>query len=621
MADRHGIASWAGHTRFESCSYTNSRGSSPGIATLVIPEEDLAVVKSEGTLVLSDGVSDPLVLPDCGIVDYQPTTLAGGGRGVALQIADRRRRWKYSGTLAGWYNQLDPEPALGLMLDKQPALKLGAPLFVNAGPFVPGTERRPIDLLQYCLAAMQEPNIAIEGCPPGPRPQVDWKGESAVNALERIAAECEMQICYQPATKAGRVLVTSLATQIAKLGDLPAFDSRPVFAPNVAPPAFGVVGGPVWWADYLFLEPVGLDGDGQFRHIDNLSYKPAQGWAPYIPGVNHWQDVVVGKCKDIWQARALAKEWVWRAYRVTFDKQEWVKSIRPDLEKAFGPVRSVRQIVLSDRVYTATVDAAGSRITQDATVNGVIYKAGGWKALNHEPSDGPFPVGFSVDPLRQMVIFERPVYRAQPWNATGELDHVSAHMQGPPAPIASENPLGFFARPPLDLTIYTSFQVRSAATGQLVLGAWGQTGPGAEVTQRPELVPVFEQSRWISKGYTPLQLQSNAAEMTAAAAYYAALAKSRHQPKEGRTEVFAGIFPVDPDAAVAQVTYSVGGGGPCSTTVSVQTEHATWMPSYPERRLARLQGDLLRRSDAMARLLQKQDAEWHKEQDRRKGRL
>src|SRR5262245_14641252 len=109
MAEYFGQAFWPGINGFISCVMTNSQGATPGVASFVVPFQDLSRVNLTGTLTIQDGVNPPVRFPDCRIIEAAPVEVDGGGRALCLQIQDRRWRWRY-GSLFGWYNQIDPEP-------------------------------------------------------------------------------------------------------------------------------------------------------------------------------------------------------------------------------------------------------------------------------------------------------------------------------------------------------------------------------------------------------------------------------------------------------------------------------------------------------------------------------
>lgn len=67
--------------------------------------------------------------------------------------------------------------------------------------------------------------------------------------------------------------------------------------------------------------------------------------------------------------------------------------------------------------------------------------------------------------------------------------------------------------------------------------------------------------------------------------YYLQGLALQYQLKGATSRTYNGIVPIALDGAIAQVTWSVGGGG-CSTTASRNLEHDTWVPSYPARRRA-----------------------------------
>ena len=554
----HGIATWPGIEGFVSCSYTCSLGITPGVASLVVPLQ-AEPIPPEGTLTITDGTFGKIVLKDCRIARAESVDLPGGAKGLALQILDRRWRWKY-GAISGWYNQVDPDP-------DPDGLPKGE-FTTRYGPFVPGTERDVLELIKLCTKSLDEELWTAVGLPKAARPPADWKRVNPAAALQGVADSVLARVCYQP-TEQGRILITSpgLGTNAVR-ADWPVISDDPGLKAVTPPDGFVVFTGPIRCSWFFQLEPVGPERDGTWRPIDDLSYKPDKGWNNLSPGINHWRTVNQGDWRSLDEAKDAARQYVWRAYRIKVDSEH------PFTFPASGilpTIKNRKQIRLESRIWTTEKDRTGQVITDDPYCVGDAYVVtlGTKKLVNERSTSSRMKESFSIDAERGLVMFSRPVYKLDPESTT------------------------FRAITP-EIAVYTSFQVRDEATHQFldyfvaddpdtVKDGWKTTAK-VEVLPHPELNPVF----WLVYdellGDDPF-LKSNRDAIRAEADHYIAAAKkqSTEMPLT-TTRTYAGIFPVSPDSFVDQVTWSVGGGGPATTTVSVNTEHATWLPPFAERR-------------------------------------
>ena len=56
-----------------------------------------------------------------------------------------------------------------------------------------------------------------------------------------------------------------------------------------------------------------------------------------------------------------------------------------------------------------------------------------------------------------------------------------------------------------------------------------------------------------------------------------------HKTIPGETRQYIGLYPIELNGVIQQVTWSLGGSGP-TTTASANGEHSTMIPAYPARR-------------------------------------
>ena len=210
-----------------------------------------------------------------------------------LVILDRRWRWRH-GEISGRYNVLLPD-----------------------GSIDAETEKTPRELIELCLEAMNEDQpIISEYTPEELRPFCEWDHTNPARALDDVCKQC------------GLVVTLNLdnIVHIWRIGD---GEDLPMAGPKyrherypidamIRPEFVQILGAPTRYQSWLKLEAVGLDTDGQIRKINDLSYKPANGWEYECPwvfaGVDYYTQGLDGYYH---YNQGLAFQTVWRWYMVT----------------------------------------------------------------------------------------------------------------------------------------------------------------------------------------------------------------------------------------------------------------------------------------------------------------
>lgn len=301
-----GIATFPGILQIVEASYTRAHGIQPGIASLTIAPQ-AGIVGELGDLVFAfEGTSEngnsTYTFTGCKLDRFR---FERDTRGfiVRLAVLDRRWKWEFP-TVTGTFNMRHENGELVNDLSQTQSQQTANLIWV--------TEKAPQDLATLCLEAMGEVDYDVSALPNDPRPLVEWDHENAARALEDL---CELLGCHV-------VLKMDDTVQIWRLGvgsDLPENLDIQIRSPGVdlpeRPDAIRVIGNRQRVQADMLLEAVGLDTDGQTKPIDELSYIPknANGTAdysgviaPYFLGIS-----------DL-KARELAKQTLWRWYRVKF---------------------------------------------------------------------------------------------------------------------------------------------------------------------------------------------------------------------------------------------------------------------------------------------------------------
>ena len=557
MPDRHGIALWPGVNGFISCTYTCSQGISPGIATLEIPEQDVSKIASFGDLTITDGFGG-ITLRRCRVahIDF----VREGGRRIVLHIADRRWQWRY-GAITGSWNVIDPYPDPDLFPPGQ---------FVAAGgPYAPGTFRPAHLLMADCLTAMNETNFLIAPAPSVPIP-AEWDEEPPASALADLADTVGYRVCFKVGSD--RVLIAPAGLGKSLPSELPIISESPSVGLPTRPATIQLVGGETLFHDYLRLEAVGFEPNGAIKHIDKLSYRPATGWTHCPPDT--FSTVQATAQMNQREAIDLAKSCIWRTFRVKMVDVSTGRGPGPNVG-GFGLVRDRKQIILRTQMYSQTKQANGQPDTSPPFVEGSIFiqqedrrlqngldqVVGNCDAL----SGDRLPRTPSIDSGRGIVTFERQCFRFQSVAGKGHWTEPELYLS-----------TGFNIR-----NIIGQIPVKFLRGGTVALN---DLGCPPEVLRHPELVLIWQTLRNMTSDRTVKLTSSNIDDLIPPADYYLAQANAKYEITGATSRTYAGIFPIDLDGAVSQVTWRVGGGSPATTTASLNTEHDPYVPLFPERR-------------------------------------
>ena len=590
-----GEAYWPGVRGFIACEYTCSHGSRASIAALTIPDQNLGGIATNGTLIITDGFRQ-IQIRSARVVDVR----YNGGttttpRTITLMIADRRWMWDGRGAVAGKYNQVDPEP-------DDIAVPVGVPGKIT-GPYIPGTERTATELIQECFRELNCSDYLINPAPQVAVPVV-WEDTPPAAALQEIMDQIGYRLIYRPIDDSFAVNQIGMGTRLPL--NLPITASSPGFSLPRTPAEIWVAGGATMYADWLMLEPIGLEENGRARHIDDLSYRPLDGWVsttfgkdePAI-GADRLQNragVRIGDSSSIEASLKLAREHIWKLFRVRLYN---VGTAEEDhiYVGGYGKVTDRRLIKLHDREYFPTKTKTGRYNIGHPSLVGCVYLPRlrtGSKPIAADAIGNTYinvnknlPLEFQIDTQRGWVRFNEPVTRMD-----------------------SDNK----AVPPV-LYLSTSFEV--LRYGKMIPERYFFRGrnaaeiPGCppDIIERPEMHMIVSATRKVKfldsdgdgvpdkdadgneLGAGPNSLfrldhvDSNQADLDRVAEYFygtklaAGLAGS-----ETQQITYAGIWPIEPNGYVQQVTWRVGGDQPAQTTASANTEHAAELPRYPEKR-------------------------------------
>ena len=564
MATIQGNATWPGVVGFISCTMSIGHGASPGIASLEVPLQSTSSVQLYGTLALDDGVSGGVRFPGCKVMSIDfPTE---GGKRMVLHIADRRWRWQY-GFMRGEWNVIDPHPDVSLFPPGE---------FVNTqGPYTPGTYRTAGNLIRDCFRTLGE-NVMVVPDSTQPITAV-WDEDTPIQAVSSICDSIDYRICMQTMPP-DLTLIAPLGGAPPLIPDsIPYLPESPSFSIGLQPAPLRVVGANTIYNDIVRLEPCGMEPDGEIKAINDLSYTPPNGWGNTCP-FTFWEAKATNQISQL-TARELAQKYIWRMFRVKMVDVSDVSKAGPNIG-GYGVVKDRKQITLLPVAYGATKNINGERDSTPAYVMGSILISNAGEALqagllagltsirvgNTDPAGtAHLPRTPSIDGARGVVTFDRQCY-----------------IHG--ANIGDR----IFVYPP-ELYLYTGMNIREIVGRVPVKFERQGQQPGLdqgcqpEILKHPEMVLINTTIR--NNGtHTIRVVDDNSADLIPQANYYLDRAAKKYEIAASLTRRYPSIVPINLTGNITQITWSVGGGAPCMTTVSINSEHDKYVSPYAERR-------------------------------------
>lgn len=524
-----GLFTFPGITAAVSGSFTLSHGITPGVATLELGEQQDPFDTKVGTLEFTFGGAR-ITLRDCR-VDRASFRRDQRGNLWAFAVQDRRWRWAF-GEISGHYNLRLPD-----------------------GSIDPGTKKSTRELAGLCLDAMGEGRRDVGQMPDGAYPEVHWEYANPAQALAAIAEVVGCRVVLR--------LDDTVAVMPAGVGNRNAMPEDARVMERITtdvlanrPDSLKVVCGKTRYQADLALEAVGQDTDGSIKPIDQLSYKPANGWEAEDPKV--FSRVAAGK------SRELALGTVYRWYQVAETAGLNVPGY-PTTGRDVGPVNTTvadRKLVLAiEDVLVEADEVNGVPQPKPAQVYGRFWD-GGHGYVNY-PARSLYKGAYSINREQGVVQF---------------ADRVV---------IAEEIAASSFRFVRAELTLRCAVSVRDDESL-----AWDRFTrkmdlDGPKFGTGPRLLPHEEIVLNVWPTYSadnrPVRIRHNRIEVIRECRYYLDRAQQEYQQSRPLERVYAGLSPINPDGAIQQVTWSVGPGG-ATTRASWNDEHSVTTPSYAERR-------------------------------------
>lgn len=276
-----GLVSYPGVTNPKGCIYTQTLGVHPDRITIFCTPQ-LTAIPTRGDITLSYGVSTA-VLKDCFFDDAYMVMDVEDGHRLALTFLDRRERWTLADTVAGQYNTY------------------------RAGVQVTARKFNLRQIVQYLLQWMGETSPDVSALPTTIYPEVRWDDIHPIKALDAILSEWGFSIALGFGTEAVKVVQLGVGTTLSTTDAMMVSSS---IDPKTRPEYIRVRFGESLMQARFKLEAVGLDTDGEWKLLDDLSYKPTS-WDKENP--HRLPNVQFAGPPETYN---LAIKTVYRAYRI-----------------------------------------------------------------------------------------------------------------------------------------------------------------------------------------------------------------------------------------------------------------------------------------------------------------
>jgi hypothetical protein len=575
------LISYPGVERPLDAEYTLTWGVQPSRAQVTVAPQDFTRIQGTGDLVLADNWHDPVTIPDCTAVDV--AFLPGGA--ARLFLDDHRWRWAFP-TISGHYNQ----PA-EILLSVPPVAAPGQPRPNPPQPppapargeeeFYPGTRRSAHELAKLCLKAMGETSYTLGGLDEAATPRVDWEEANAAQALEAMCHELGCVVVWRPDGRNGAVRVVKRGEGEPPAGGVVLQDA-PSLAATPRPEAIRLFSAPIQYQVRLLLEPVGYDFDHSIKPIDQLSYKPTNGWVdggpPRWGGVFSRQNLPAGRTG--YDAVALAQRCVYLMYRIRADWQpdqvdkfdptkKGPKRLRipPDSKDPRHDIEKIEQIHLLDKRNLICRDDLGRPMTQPAVCYGrhTNPEAGTIaqdiaKFFDQTTKMTEVLIPFHIDPVHQLVVFGARCL------AIRDNRYVAPEIVLETCVIVLDKDTRAPVRAIFDLPI--------------------RNGTKDAIARFIQDDVVYRSTAQYDADHRVTKVVGNDGDTRARADHYLKGQARRYDLTGAERRVGAGVMPWYTDGLVMQVTWTLNPEGrQFQTVASLNTEHDLYVPGWPLRQV------------------------------------
>lgn len=498
-----GTASYGPLRAILRASFTLGHGVDPSVATMEVAPQNVPV---EGQTLAFHYAGTTIAFPNTKVDDARLISDKGGQR-LSLRILDRRWKWR-TGEINGIYNRRHGDGTLDTNYEKTPQ-----------------------ELARLCLLAMGEAGFDVGALPNTTRPEVVWVAQNPAQALSDLASSlgCSIVLGIDNRVRIVRLGVGGFLPKNA--GELTV--NYGIESADV-PDSIKVVCGRNLYQTAWLLEAVGRDTDNTIKPIDDLSYKPSNGWEN--ESVLFFTNVLNEHGET---AQSLARETVFRWYRIQ--------------QQAGGGAGRDRVLPIENKLLQTQTDPNTQQVQPKATnVAGYIWKGDKVADASNVELVASVDVPFQLNTELGIVEFADTVY--------------SIAGNKPATTVQEAN-----------IWLFCSFGIRKANSllwdrttfEQKISGRNRGTGP--LIIRREDL-----QRRQIATWAADLsssRLIDNIEIVLAECRKEIAAKLLEFQAIESFEVTYGHILPLSPDGRIRQVSWSVGRSG-ATTRAGLNTEFA-----------------------------------------------
>lgn len=289
---------------------------------------------------------------------------------LSVSYEDRRWKWRYA-SVSGLFNERLPDCG------------------IKWSPTHVGYRRNARELFSYVLAAAGDGGD-VSSVPANIYPRCVWQDVPCDEALEYLCDVCRCTIVLDANDQikvvregVGQPLQSGMTTH-----------PRSFMRIGALPDAFAIGCGPTRFQSKFLLQAVGLDVDGSIKPIDQLSYKPEEGWSTQYPGA------FPGVAEKY---RHLAIRTVWRWYRIKSQASGGLQI--PECDE---PVLSIDQYELDHWLVDTGKDQDEMPRPIPAYLQGKYYPQNDLPA--NTVTKDYLPAPFTIIPSLNVVEFAYPVW-------------------------------------------------------------------------------------------------------------------------------------------------------------------------------------------------------------------
>lgn len=481
-----------------------------------------------------------ITVPGC-LVDAVGASKNDGGASLYAKVLDPRWGWKWK-LISGRYNVRKPD-----------------------GTIEPSTQKTPQELATLLYNALGMSGVNVAALPNTGYPSVHWVYAEARLHLQQLLHSRGCDNAYDPYTNTciavrlgvGNPAITSTETEGV---------SYTVDPPLPPDELIGICSESLY--ESLFeLEAVGKDTDGEWKAIDDLTYKPTS-WTDASDVENF------AALDDQPEAQSLARQTLYRCYRI---KNFADGSL--DINGLDDALTDIAQTLPLNHVLLESYeDDMGVLRPKPCEVAGFFIKGGDPPDDTNAEDYGKYDGAFHLNRSSGIVTFQRRVYL---------LDDSEFVI-------------------PAKLYLRTSFGLKKDVTGERIFAVvkhlLGGGGPNQMPVQLPELA-IRHTVEWDTSDDTPVQIGHTTNETTVEQDALAILQgqAAQFQTSTGGMIIDRGVIPRVMNGVVRQLQWVLNMHRGATSIAFNNYEMAVELPRMNERRaqaMARLAWEHLGRQQA-----------------------